>query len=132
MKVGKIVAISFVVYVGLVIAFESMLGFFQPAGGTTLVITTTADGESRDRVVSRLESNGQVYVAANHWLRAWFNRALENPDVQVTYEGATADYVAVPATQAEHERVHSENNPGVIFRVLTGFPPRYFLRLDPR
>jgi hypothetical protein len=28
--------------------------------------------------------------------------------------------------------VDGENRLGPIFRVLTGFPPRYFLRLDPR
>ena len=28
-------------------------------------------------------------------------------------------------------RVHAENDPGLGFRVMTGFPPRRFLRLDP-
>ena len=35
-------------------------------------------------------------------------------------------------TSVEHERVDGENSLGVAFRILTGFPPRYFLRLDPR
>ena len=79
MKAVKLIAILFVVYVGIVIAFESLIGYFQPADETTLVITTTAeDGNPNDRVLSRLESNGQLYVAANHWPRAWYNRALDN------------------------------------------------------
>jgi len=132
-KAAKLIAISFLVYVGIVVTFESSIGYFQPAGETTLVITTTAeDGTPHDRVLSRLESNGQLYVAANHWPRAWYNRALKNPKVQVTLEGEKEDYLAVPVSEEEHDRVNSENSHGVMFRILTGFPPRYFVRLDPR
>ncbi len=133
MKAVKLIAILLLVYVGIVVAFESLLGYYQPAGETTLVITTFAeDGTPNDRVLSRLESNGQLYVAANHWPRAWYKQALENPDVQVTADGEKGDYLAVPATEEEHDRVHGENRPGITFRILTGFPPRYFVRLDPR
>jgi hypothetical protein len=132
-KVVKLVAVSILVYVGIVIAFESLLGYFQPAGETTLVITTTAeDGTPNDRVLARLESNGQLYVAANHWPRAWYKRALENPNVQITLDGEKGDYLAVPVSEAEHDRVNGDNSLGMMFRVLTGFPPRYFVRLDLR
>ena len=133
MKAVKIVAIAFLVYVGIVVAFESSIGILQPSGGTTLVITTfDADGASHERVVSRLESDGHLYVAANHWPRAWYRRALANPDVQATVDGQKRDYRAVPVTGAEHDRVDSENSLPFVFRIVTGFPPRYFLRLDPR
>lgn len=133
MKIVKIIAILCLVYIGIVVAFESLLGYFQPTSQSTLVITTTdANGTTNDRVVARLESNGQLYVAANHWPRAWYNQALENPNVQVTFEGERDAYLAVPVTDEEHERVNSENSLGIIFRILTGFPPRYFVRLDPR
>ena len=129
----KIIVILIVVYVALVAAFESLLGFFQPAGASTLVITTfDPDGTPHDRVVSRLETDGHVYVAANHWPRAWYRRALQNPDVLATIEGKKGDYRAVPVTGAEHQRVEREHAHGLGFRILTGFPPRYFLRLDPR
>ena len=133
MKAFKIVMIAILVYVGVVVAFESMIGYFQPEAGSTLVITTfDADGSSHERVVSRLDSNGPLYVAPNHWPRAWYERALENPDVQVTLEGETVAYQAVPVAGAEHDRVDADNRLPVFFRVLTGFPPRYFVRLDPR
>jgi hypothetical protein len=134
MKALKIVAIVALVYVGIVVAFESLIGYFQPAGGSTLVITTfEVDGSPHDRVVSRLESDGQLYVAANHWPRAWYKRALENPNVQVTLdgEGEEVEYRVVPVIGVEHDRVDGENSLGVVFRILTGFPPRYFVRLDP-
>ncbi len=135
MKALKIVSIVVLVYVGIVVAFESLIGYFQPAGGSTLVITTfEEDGTPHDRVVSRLESDGQLYVAANHWPRAWYNRALENPEVQVTLdgeEGEEGEYRAVPVIGVEHDRVDGENSLPVVFRILTGFPPRYLVRLDP-
>jgi hypothetical protein len=133
MKALKIAALVVLIYVGIVAAFESLIGIFQPAAGSILVITTfEKDGTPHDRVVSRLESQGQLYVAANHWPRAWYTRALENPEVQVTLDGEKGDYRAVPVTGAEHDRVDGENSLGVVFRILTGFPPRYFVRLDPR
>ena len=133
MKILKIVAIVVLAYVGIVVAFESLIGYFQPAGGSTLLITTfDGDGTPHGRVVSRLESDGKLYVAANHWPRAWYNRALENPELQVTRDGEKSDYRAVPVTGTEHDRVDTENSLGVVFRILTGFPPRYFVRLDPR
>ncbi len=133
MKALKIVAIVVMVYVAIVVAFESLIGYLQPTAGSTLVITTfDGDGTPHDRVVSRLGSDGQLYVAANHWPRAWYNRALENPEVQITLDGDKGDYRAVPVTGLEHDRVDGENNLGMVFRILTGFPPRYFVRLDPR
>jgi len=129
----KLIVILFLVYVGIVIAFESLIGYFQPGGGTMLVISTTAnDGTPNDRVLSPLKSNGRLYVAANHWPRAWYKRALENPNVQVTLDGEKGDYLAVPVTGEEHDRVNGDNSAPMMFRLLTGFPPRYFVRLDPR
>ena len=82
--------------------------------------------------MSQLENDGHLYVAANHWPRAWYKRALAKPDVRATIDGKTGDYRAVPVTGEEHARVESSHHLGVLFRILTGFPPRYFLRLDPR
>jgi hypothetical protein len=132
MKAVKIVTILIFVYLGIIVAFESLLGYFQPANQSTLVITTTAgNGVANGRVVARLESDGRLYVAANHWPRAWYKQASENPQVQVNLGGETAAYLAVPVTGQEHDRINSENRLGLGFRILTGFPPRYFYRLDP-
>jgi hypothetical protein len=110
-----------------------MIGTLQPKAGSTLTITTFDEkGTAHDRVVSKLESDGKLYVAANHWPRAWYRRALANPDVQATIDGQKTDYHAVPVTGDEHERVDASNRLPFFFRILTGFPPRYFVRLDPR
>ena len=132
MKVAKRIAIACIVYVGIVVVFESMIGFFQPANQSTLVITTQdSSGVTNDRVLARIESDGKVYVAANHWPRAWYEQALENPNVQVAFKDEQGDYLAVPISGPEHDRVNADNPTGVAFRILTGFPPRYFVRLDP-
>lgn len=133
MKLIKRLAIVLALYIGLVIAFESMIGIMQPQSESTLVIATTdASGDTDERVLAHLESQGDIYVAANHWPRDWYEQALENPNVQVTIDGETAAYLAIPATDAEHERVSAENPHSFWFRFVTGFPPRYFLRLEPQ
>jgi len=134
MKILKIVASLVLVYVGIVILFESLLGYFQPETQTTLVITTTDEaGVATDRVLAQLASNDQIYVSANHWPRAWYNQVLNNPEVQATIGGEQSLYIAVPVTsQAEYDRVNSDNKHSIGFRILTGFAPRYFIRLVPR
>ena len=132
MKIAKILGILLLVYIAIVAIFESLLGYYQPSGGGTLVITTTdSSGATNDRVLSKLESDGVLFVAANHWPRGWYNDALERPEVSVQLDGETKSYRAVPATDAEHAKVQSENPHGIVFKLLTGFPPRYFLKLEP-
>ena len=131
-KAAKIVGIVLVVYVLLVVAFESLLGFFQPEAPGTLVITTVDDdGVANKRVLTGLESEGESYVAVNHWPRAWYRRAQRNPHVKITRDGTTQDYLATRVTGAEHDRVANDNPVGIGFRLLTGFAPRLFIRLDP-
>lgn len=131
-KTLKWIAIVVGGYVGLVVLFESLIGFVQPQQQGTVVITTMApDGSSHERVLSLLEADDKLYVAANHWPRAWYRNARENPEVQLKRGGETRDYRAVPVTGAEHERLGERFEPGFVIRFLTGFPPRKFLRLEP-
>jgi hypothetical protein len=132
MRTVKWVVIALLGYVAIVAAFETLIGTVQPSNEQTIRITTfEPDGTAHDRVVSKLESNGQLYVAANHWPRAWYTRVLENPKIQVAVNGEKRDYRAVSVSGEEHERVDTEHALPFVFRVLTGFPPRYFVRLDP-
>lgn len=131
MKVLKILLTLAIVYVAIVVAFESLLGYVQPQNDGTLIITTTdAEGNTSDRVLSRLEVDGKTYVAVNHWPRAWYKEALAHPDVQIQYQGATTSYLAVPVAGAEHDSVQSARPVPIFMRFLMGFAPRYFLRLD--
>ena len=132
MRALRRIALLVLIYIAIIATFESLLGYFQPSGQGSLVITTAdEDGTRHDRVLARLQSDDELFVAVNHWPRAWYGRALENPSVQVSVDGVTGAYLAVPATDEEHDRVNREHSLGIVFRILTGFPPRYFLRLDP-
>src|SRR5262249_3956377 len=114
MKALKIAVIALLVYAGIVTAFESLIGFTQPTPDSTIVITTLDErGTPHDRVVSRMVSDGHLYVSANHWPRAWYRNALANPHVQVAVNGAKADYLAVPIEGAEADRVERENPHGM-------------------
>ena len=131
MKILKIISIGLVVvYIGLVVLFESWLGYSQPSNQNSLVITTFDDQVAKDRVLSAVNNEGKLYVSANHWPRAWYRQALSNPNVEVNYKGETNSYLAVPVEGKEHDKLKEEHAHPLTFRILTGFPPRYFLRLD--
>lgn len=129
-----IASLSLCILVALHTGCVTAVGAFQPEhlGGETIAITTIdADGESRERVLSPIDYDGRLFVSANHWPRAWYRRALENPDVSVTRNGATADYRAVPVSEEERERLLDQPGFPLALYVFTGFAPRQFLRLDP-
>ena len=131
LRIIKIGGVALVSYVLIVVAFESLIGYFQPQTADTLVLTTVGeDGAEVDRVLEALHSDGRLYVAVNHWPRAWYRRVLANPGVQVTRDGGTRDYVAVPVADEEHARVDRDHPRPLPFLVVTGFPPRRIVRLD--
>lgn len=128
----KTILIIVLVYVGIVVLFESSLGFLQPQAGNTVVITTfDADGTPHPRVVSLLNSEGRQYVAANHWPRAWFRQVRANGQILMNNDGVETAHRGVVVSGVEHDQVQRDNPTGLVFRLLTGFPPRYFVRLDP-
>ena len=133
-KPAKIVLGIVIGYVGLVVAFESMIGILQPEQGQVLTITTTGeDGVANDRVLAWLDDDGTVFVSANHWPRAWYKEAIANPNVEVSIDGEQGAYVAVPIDDdAEWERLDTKFAHPFLFKFITGFPPRLFIRLDPQ
>ena len=79
-KPAKIILGLLVGYVGLIVAFESMIGIFQPEQGQVLTITTTGDdGTANNRVLAWLDDDGTVFVSANHWPRAWYKGRDHEP-----------------------------------------------------
>ena len=71
-------------------------------------------------------------MAVNHWPRAWARRLQRNSDVQISYKGITSDYSAVVLTGDEHEQGKIDFSVPFSYKFMTGFPPRYFVRLDPK
>lgn len=133
MKALKIIGSIIAVYLVVIIAFESMLGYLQPANEQTLALTVSgSDGKPHQRVLSRIEHQDQLYVAVNHWPRAWYHAILENPAVTVVYGDITMSATAIEVTdETELAGIEAARPLGIGFRILTGFPPRHFVRLDP-
>lgn len=108
---------------------------FQPEnlGGQTIVLTTfDAEDQPHERVITPIERDGQLIVSANHWPRAWYERALANPDVKVRRSGETEtrSYRAVPVSEAEREYLLDNSGFPKLAYLFTGFAPRQFLRLE--
>ncbi len=127
------------VLLGTLIPFSmgcvTLVAAFQPTniGVPVLTLTTfAADGSANDRVLARLEDDGKLYVSANHWPRAWYHRAVEDPNVQVTIDEEKREHLAVSVVGAEHERLTKEFGFPFLARILTGFPPRAYLQLEAK
>lgn len=128
-------AALFLAYVAWVVEFEYSLGTNQPMGGNSIVIATYNDDDQRhERVLSLRKVDGNDYVAANHWPRAWYQQALDNPNVEVKMAGSAEfePYLAVPLAGEEDALLREEYALSFRARAQMGFPPRYFMRLDPR
>ena len=118
-----------VLYVLVVVGFESMLGYTQPENQGTLVITTFDDGEPHDRVVSRIHIDDELYVAVNHWPRLWYWQLLDEPVVRIRYGDTDDLFRAVPVEGDQAiQRVDDARPLSLQFRILTGFPPRHFVQ----
>ena len=119
-----------VLYVLVVVGFESMLGYTQPENQGTLVITTFDDGEPHDRVVSRIHIDDELYVAVNHWPRLWYWQLLDEPVVRIRYGDTDDLFRAIPVEGDQAiQRVDDARPLSLQFRILTGFPPRHFVQL---
>ncbi|MGH9884855.1 MAG: nitroreductase/quinone reductase family protein [bacterium] len=141
MKAIKWLAIALVAYVGLVVAFEGLVGFMgkrqaergvQPGEQWIVITTTDTAGATHDTVIAGVERDGQLYVSANHWPRGWYTRAVAHPDVEVARGPEKKPYRAVPLEGEDRTRIAAQYELPWFIRFLTGFPPRSFLHLDPR
>ncbi len=137
--IRKAAAIVLLAYLAIAcsgcIAATGVISLTQPTyvGGIPVLVLTTFDddGKPHDRVLARIENEGQLFVSSNHWIRTWYHRALAHPKVQVTIDGKKADYLAVPVAPEERERLRSVSKLPLAFSIIIGFAPRQFLRLDP-
>ena len=78
-KIAKILLIVIVLYLLQIVLFEILLGFYQPEQVNTMLITSFEEsGEAHDRVVARLDREGEIFVAVSHWLLAWVRRLQRN------------------------------------------------------
>jgi hypothetical protein len=131
MEIAKIFLIAVLVYVGFVALMEGLVGYIQPQMDIGVTLTTMNDeGRKSDRILTDARLEGKLYVASNHWLRGWYNRALANPNVFVEMDGVRDAYQAVPIDGEERARIAEAYRMGFVLRFICGFAPSKFLRLD--
>ena len=139
MKIIRIAAILIGVYVGLGLALDGAIGYFQPQSETTAVLRTFDEaGNPRGTVLSLLDDDGTLWVESGHWFRGWYNRILSNPDVELVRGEKVGAYRAVPVDTPEAlERVTKLLGKGdgagyYLGRAMFLFAPIKPVRLDPR
>lgn len=138
MKLVKFVLVLVAVYLGLGVLFEAAIGHFQPEGGNAATLRTfDPDGTAHDRVLLLHEDNGQLWVESGHWFRGWYNRLLENPQVELLRGDDVSPFIAVPVDDARvvamltRKMGKGRDFRYWIARALSMFAPILPVRLDP-
>jgi hypothetical protein len=139
MRIVRIAAILFAVYVALGLALDAAIGFFQPQQGNTAVLRTFDEkGRPHDTVLALHDDGGQLWVESGHWFRGWYHRVRSNPDVELTRGGETKPYRAVPVdtpealARMEALMGRGEGSRYTLMRAMLLFAPIKPVRLDPR
>jgi len=138
-RATKVILVAVLAYALVVVAsdvFVVSFGCRHAARGVQpdedwIVLTTRDDAGTHDTVVAGVEVDGRLYVAANHWPRGWYERAVQHPHVRVTRAGRHLACTAAPVSGEELTRVETRYRLPLVVRFLTGFPLRAFLRLEP-
>ena len=139
MKVVRMFAILFGVYLLLGLSLDAAIGYFQPQRqGTVVLRTFDPSGGSRDTVLGLRDDNGQLWVESGHWFRGWYKRVLANPDVELVRDGKALPYRAAPDDSPEAvERLKRLMGKGGgaqywVTRAILLWAPIKPVRLDPR
>ena len=90
------------------------------------------EGKTIKRTLYGLEYDDRLYVSSNHWFRTWYHATLGNPQIGVERDGEIQPYIAVPIEGDEQLKVAKQYDMGFALRLLCGFAPQRFLRLDPQ
>jgi hypothetical protein len=120
-------------YAVLVLLAETLVWRIQPTMDGGVTITVRPDGYPPiQRHLYGFERDGTLFVSSNHWFRKWYNAALNNPDVEITRDGVTRPFTAEAVRGEEHERLSGEYSMGFVLRLICGFAPSKFLKLEPQ
>ena len=120
-------------YAALVLLAELLVWRIQPDMDGGVTITVTPDGgDPIKRTLFGFEHEGTLFVSSNHWFRKWYHAALQYPEIEVTRAGVTRPFIAAAVQGEEHKRVSRAYNMGFFLRLICGFAPSRFLKLQPQ
>ena len=139
MRIVRIAVITLAVYVTLGLLVGGLIGYFQPQDdGTTRLRTVDANGQKHETVLRVHEDeSGQVWLLSGQWFRGWYNRALDNPNVELIRDEKVTAFRAVDVDDTGtidsvvRLRRRSESTGGWwMERAVFLFAPFKVLRLD--
>lgn len=85
------------IYLVIGLAFDSLVGYYQPQNISTLIIQTQDSQKGWvDTVVTARDYNDELWVESGHWFRGWYHRLLEKPEVYIIRQGERRAYIAEP------------------------------------
>lgn len=126
-----IVAILFGYFVFLLV-LELVIWKVQPDMEGVITVHLNTGTAVVERKLYGLEYNNSLYVASNHWFRTWYHTIVKAPVFDVEREGKIASYTATPVSGDERVEVTQAYGQSFMLRLLCGFAPQRYLRLDPR
>lgn len=132
MLVLQIALAAIVGYVALLLLLEAVIWKTQPNMESGVTLFLNRGNAVVARKLYGFEYGDKLYVSSNHWFRRWYYAILETPQIDVEHAGEIKPYIAVPIEGSERLEIAREYKMGFILRLLCGFAPRRFLRLDPR
>jgi len=132
MHVVEIAIAILVGYIILLLLLEAVIWKVQPGMENGVTLFVTVDSTIVARKLYGFQFDGDLYVSSNHWFRKWYYAVMANPLVEVEHDGETKPCTAVPVEGDERGRVANGYKMGFVLRLMCGFAPRRFLRLDPR
>lgn len=117
-------------YVCLLLLLELVIWKAQPdmENGVTLFVGSGNSVTARKLYGFELDDN--LYVSSNHWFRKWYYAVLDNPNITVKHAGKVKPCKAIPLEGDERGRVAKAYQMNFVLRLMCGFAPRHFLRLD--
>jgi len=118
------------VYAILLLLLELVIWKVQPSMENEVTLFVNNDNSVAARKLYGFELDGSLYVSSNHWFRKWYYAVIENPFVDVERSGEIKSYKAIPLEGKERERIANAYQMNLLLRLMCGFAPRHFLRLD--
>ena len=131
MAIFEILVVVFVVYVTLLLLLEFVAWKLQPDMEDCVVLHFLKADKPDSRKLYGFDHKNKLYVSSNHWFRQWYNAVLENPTINVERDGGRESYTAISVEGDELAEISRAYKLGFIIRLMSGFAPRRFLRLDP-
>lgn len=127
LEIGIVLAAA---YFLLLLILELTIWKVQPDMDGMVTLHIGRDERRITRKLYGFDYNGKLYVASNHWVRRWYYAAIDKAEIEVERAGNVTRRTAVLIDGDEESEVSREYGQGLLLRIMCGFAPQRFLRLD--